>query len=158
MNFDTLTKEERHIAIKQSHTDTESEAIFKHLLEQNNIEYQQEVIIGKFRVDFIINGNVYEINGGYHNSKKQRKKDKTRASYLLKRGYEITEITNKQVFQCQNKEINLEKLLKKDNRCVDKKFIVKPTKKKNQKANEYRRKMWKIAYQKKKEWKKQIAN
>jgi very-short-patch-repair endonuclease len=122
MNFDTLTKEERYIAIKSSHKDTEAEIAFKHLLEQNSIEYQQEVIIGKFRVDFIINGEVYEINGGYHNSKKQRKKDKTRATYILKKGYEITEITNKQVFQCQNKEISLEELLEKDCRCIEKKF------------------------------------
>lgn len=123
--FDTLTKEERHIALSLTHNDTEAEKIFKLLLDKNNIEYKSEVIIGKFRADFIIQNSIYEINGGYHNKRDQRKRDRTRAVYLLKRGYEITEITNKEVFDCQKGLIKFEDLIKKDERCIDDKFLSK---------------------------------
>jgi very-short-patch-repair endonuclease len=131
--------------------DTEAEEIFKSLLEANNIKYQQEVILGRFRADFIIDNFIYEINGGYHGLRKQRRKDKTRATYLLKRGYEIKEISNDDVFKCKAGEIALCELIKGDRRSIKEKFIV-PKKKKRvcAKAKEYRRKAWKEAYQKKK--------
>lgn len=124
-NFDQLTTKEKHEAIASTHIDTKAETTFAELLSASGETFKSEVIIGKYRIDFLLSGSqIIEVNGGYHNTTKQRKKDKSRATYLLKRGYEIKEISNDDVFRCQKKEISLEKLLEPDNRSIKERYEI----------------------------------
>ena len=158
--MENLTKEQKYFALKLNHKDTVAEELFKALLDKYNIEYEEEVILGRYRADFIINSYIYEIIGGYHNTPHQRKKDKSRAEYLLKHfGLEIKEIENERVLDCFKGNVTIWQLLEKDNRSIKEKILVnkkiikkvKPEKSKyDEKANECKRKKWKEMYQLKK--------
>jgi len=113
--LDTGTKTEKYIEVAKEHKDTPSERDFKYLLLKNDIQYQSEVIFGKYRVDFLINRHSVEILGGYHNTKKQRAKDRKRSVYLLKHyNLGIKEITNKEVKDCYDGKIELKDLIEFD--------------------------------------------
>lgn len=137
--FDKMTKKQSYEYLASIHKDTEAEELFCVLLERNGIEYQQEVIYGKHRVDFVLDDYGYELLGGYHNISKQRKKDKARATYLLKHfGLELKEITNEEVFKCWKGEISLAELLQHDDRCIEDKILVKPVVRKNRNTRKVR--------------------
>jgi very-short-patch-repair endonuclease len=63
-------------------------------------EIEAQVVIGLYKVDFIINGKyVIEIDGhDYHKTKEQREYDYTRDRYLIKRGYVVIRFTGTEVF------------------------------------------------------------
>ena len=61
--------------------ESESERRYKKKLQEANIDFSQQVVIGNRRVDFLVNGTeIHEINGHYHYSDSQRKKDLERKS------------------------------------------------------------------------------
>ena len=81
---------------------TESEEIFCGVLDHNYIDYQEQVPIPYnhkilYIVDFLIDKIVVEVDGGYHNTDKQKKYDKVRSKHLRKLGYRIVRIKNEEL-------------------------------------------------------------
>lgn len=83
---------------------TEYELIFKEILDKENIKYifQKGFIKDNFSciVDFYLpkpHKICIEIDGDYHNSDKQKKKDFAKDCYLKSRGFKIIRIKNENV-------------------------------------------------------------
>ena len=84
--------------------ESESERRYKKKLQEANIDFSQQVVIGNRRVDFLVNGTeIHEINGHYHYSDSQRKKDLERKKELEKQGYKIKEIKAETLFKNRKK-------------------------------------------------------
>jgi very-short-patch-repair endonuclease len=90
---------------------TPSELKFQKILKSLNIKYQFQkgFYAGNFScvVDFYIkNMNIcIEIDGGYHTTPEQIKKDKYKDNYLRSRGFNIVRFTNKEVSTLTPEEI-----------------------------------------------------
>lgn len=89
---------------------TPAELRFKHIADKKNIKlecqhrieiFYKGVIKRLYIVDFCdtINKIVFEIDGNYHNTEEQRKKDYKRTKDLQGLGYKVYRITNSQVYQ-----------------------------------------------------------
>ncbi len=68
------------------------EALMKRALEETNIDFEREVQIGKYCVDFLISGKkiVIECDGDYwHGRHQDKEKDKRRDEFLKAKGYLI---------------------------------------------------------------------
>ena len=63
-------------------------------------EIEPQVVIGIYKVDFVINGEfVIEIDGhAWHNTKEQREQDYKRERYLLKNGYTVIRFMGTEIF------------------------------------------------------------
>lgn len=89
---------------------TTAELKFKHIAElkgiklecQYKVDIKYKGVIKKFYiVDFCdpINKVIFEVDGGYHSTQEQRKKDYFRTKDLNSLGYKVYRITNEQVYQ-----------------------------------------------------------
>lgn len=89
---------------------TPAELKFKHIAELKNIklecQYKIDIkykgIIKRFYiVDFcdLINKVIFEVDGGYHNTKEQKEKDYYRTRDLKALGYRVYRITNEEVYK-----------------------------------------------------------
>lgn len=95
--------------------ETPAEKRFEKFLIQNSIEYEkQKKLIGYFGkiyfVDFFIPSRclIVEIDGGYHNSEEQTKKDTIRTTDLtLNTGYRLIRLTNNETLLKNNELIDL---------------------------------------------------
>lgn len=84
--------------------ESESERRYKKKLKEDNVDFSQQVVIGNRRVDFLVNGTeIHEINGDYHYSESQRKKDLERKRELEKQGYKVKEIKAESLFKKRKK-------------------------------------------------------
>ena len=73
----------------ENKADSRTEVIFYRLLEKNNIKFQFQYKIGRYRADFLVNDFlVVEIDGPQH----QEKHDQIRDKYMRKLGYKILRI------------------------------------------------------------------
>lgn len=76
------------------------EALIRKELEKANVNFEQEVQIGKFCVDFLISDKkiVVECDGEYwHNSAQVKKRDDKRNKFLESRGYHVYRFTETQI-------------------------------------------------------------
>lgn len=89
---------------------TEAELKFRHIaeLKKLRLQFQHKInIIKKRRIvkfyfaDFCDTHNklIFEIDGEYHNTEEQKRKDFKRTKDLKRKGYKIFRITNKEVMQ-----------------------------------------------------------
>ena len=78
---------------------TVAEDMFRQRLNFNNVPFMEQVpLCNKYIVDFLLfNKIVVEIDGGYHNTNEQKKRDKVRTKELNKAGYLVVRCTNKEV-------------------------------------------------------------
>lgn len=75
---------------------SQAETIAMKALDANGIPYKHQMILGFFIVDFALMERmlVVEIDGGYHDTPKQRWYDRQRDKYITKCGFEIVHIKN----------------------------------------------------------------
>jgi len=78
-------------------THHEKQAII--ILQQNNIEYRHQFIIEPYIADFLLpeHNIIVEINGGYHDTKRQRYYDHRRYEYLTQKGYLFVSCKNEKL-------------------------------------------------------------
>jgi very-short-patch-repair endonuclease len=75
--------------LKIENNDSKAEAIFYKLLVDNGLNFNFQVEIGYYRVDYLINGNlIIELDGQQHTKEKDDRRDK----YLRSLGYKIIRI------------------------------------------------------------------
>lgn len=78
------------------------EDLFKSELKQNNINFERQKEIGRFKVDFFFSGAdlIVEIDGEkYHSSPEQREKDRKRDSILMKKGYAVLRFAGHRIYR-----------------------------------------------------------
>lgn len=72
---------------------TPFEQFWYDILKENNIEFQEQVSIGKYQADFIIGNFDLEIDGCQHRTKKKQVfKDKERDKYFESLGYLVLRV------------------------------------------------------------------
>lgn len=81
---------------------TEGEKHFKYWLDSRNIPYEEQVCFQddrhKYIFDFLVNKKwVVEIDGGYHNTKYQKAKDKERDALVKSLGLKERRFTNSDI-------------------------------------------------------------
>jgi len=60
---------------------------------------EEQVVVGIYKVDFVCNKCVIEIDGyEFHKTKEQREKDYIRERYLMRQGYTVIRFTGTEVF------------------------------------------------------------
>ena len=79
---------------------TKAELRIRMLLDKSRIQYEFQKQIGPYFADFCFEERklILEIDGGYHETKKQISKDKVRTKVLEGFGYRVMRFTNEQVF------------------------------------------------------------
>jgi very-short-patch-repair endonuclease len=106
-NMDSIARDFQKSLIERM---TPDELKFKHIAElkklhlecQYKIDIKYKGIIKRFYiVDFCdtVNKIIFEVDGGYHNTKEQRIKDYYRTKDLESLGYKVYRITNEEVYQ-----------------------------------------------------------
>ncbi len=69
------------------------EKLWFDFLVDNNIKFEEQVPVGRYTADFILNGNIdLEIDGLQHRSKKNILRDVKRDEYFKSQGYEVIRI------------------------------------------------------------------
>ena len=88
---------------------TEAESAFWQIAKGNGLgqKCRRQYIIGEYIVDFFFRQSmvIVEIDGGYHYTEEQQKKDKERQDWLEQKGYKILRFTNEQVLLDTDKTI-----------------------------------------------------
>jgi very-short-patch-repair endonuclease len=82
---------------------TPAESRLCQMLDEAKIHYQfQSVVDNKYIPDFVIlegcGDLIVEVDGGYHTTRVQRKKDHKRTKYLRKKAYRVVRFKNEKVF------------------------------------------------------------
>lgn len=78
---------------------TPAEAHMKKLLKRAKIPFEFQPVVYGFIPDFLVSDLlVVEVDGGYHKSPSQIKKDAHRSSILIGKGYRVTRFSNDAVF------------------------------------------------------------
>ena len=78
---------------------TKSELAFRNRLEQSNIFYKTQYIIGFYIVDFLVGNTVIEIDGSVHDTEEAKLWDKERNDFILGKGYNLIRIRNEDIFK-----------------------------------------------------------
>ena len=103
------------IAKKLAFNETKAEVKFKAICRQFNIPFSFQYIIKTkysfFIADFLITNKegkkyIVEIDGGYHETWKQKQKDKKRSSKLRMKGYGVIRFKNDDLLLKPDKTIN----------------------------------------------------
>ena len=76
---------------------TYHEGAFKKMLEEKQINFQTQYIIGMYIVDFIVGNTVIELDGDSHDTERNQAWDVNRDCYLKSRGFKIIRIQNKDI-------------------------------------------------------------
>lgn len=100
-------------ANRMKNNPTTAELAFRKILKEFNLKFKEQVPFSgygkKYILDFRVEKKwVVEIDGGYHMSYDQKKKDEERDSILQKYGYKVRRFTNDEVI---NYSINLRRWL-----------------------------------------------
>lgn len=80
---------------------TPAELHLKKELQRKGIRFRSQRPIDYYIVDFLIfmKAIVIEVDGGYHFTPEQIKKDQIRQKYIESKGFEVIRVTNEQVFK-----------------------------------------------------------
>lgn len=97
---------ERYADANREHR-TDAEMEFSRYLMSMGVVFEEQVPIFRggnencgYIADFLLpNATIVEIDGGYHKSGQQRKKDRARTKWLRKHGFKVVRYTNQQVFE-----------------------------------------------------------
>lgn len=91
---ETLKRRAKHLSKL-----TGAEAAFSKKLKRDGVKFRTQVVIGFHIVDFLIPGKglVIEVDGGYHDTNAQRKKDARRTKSLRSLGLQVIRIRNEDV-------------------------------------------------------------
>lgn len=101
-----LTKEQRYArAEEMRNKPTYSEKKFRNRLIAQGIDYQSQVVIGYYIVDFLLGSIVVEIDGDSHFEDDAIIYDQKRTKYLEKRGYKVVRVLNAEVGRVRIKDI-----------------------------------------------------
>lgn len=85
--------------------DSKAEKIFYEILQKEKIPFEYQVKIGRYRVDYLIDGFlIFEGDGPHH--AEQKEKDQARDKYLEKMGYEVIRLTWHVVALCLDETID----------------------------------------------------
>lgn len=99
MNND-LSKIQFARQLRQNQTDVE-QLLWKYLRNRrfNGVKFRRQHPIGPYIVDFasLENQLIVELDGGHHNTKEGKRKDKERIFWLEKNGYRIIRFWNNEV-------------------------------------------------------------
>ena len=98
------------IALSRKGNETKAERIFYETAKLKNLRLRREYriyirdrnrIVKFYFADFcdVLNKVIFEVDGGYHNSKEQKLKDALRTNDLRKMGYRVFRISNIDVFK-----------------------------------------------------------
>ena len=69
------------------------EKLWFNFLVDNNIKFEEQVPVGRYTADFILNGNIdLEIDGLQHRSKRNILRDAKRDEYFKSQGYKVVRI------------------------------------------------------------------
>lgn len=104
-------KEAKGLRKKLVKTRTSEEQIFEHILNEAGIHYEiQKYIRVKKRMSFpdffIPKGKILvEIDGEYHNEKKQKEWDEYKERQWRKQRYKVVRFTNDEIYNLSNSEI-----------------------------------------------------
>jgi len=92
-------KQRQIINLRSASPESPLESVFRYKLMKARLKYEMQVKIGRFRVDFVLNGKlVVETHGAeFHASQQAWEKDRERVLWLRSQGWDVIELTFKQV-------------------------------------------------------------
>ena len=92
-------KQRRIISLRSDTPESPLESVFRYKLMKARLKHEMQVKIGRFRVDFLLNGKlVVETHGAeFHASQQAWEKDRERVLWLRSQGWDVIELTFKQV-------------------------------------------------------------
>ena len=74
---------------------TKAEKEFRNKLDSKKIKYKNQLVIGKYIVDFLVGNTIYEIDGDSHIGREEY--DAERDKFLTQKGYKVIRILNSEV-------------------------------------------------------------
>ena len=92
-------KQRRIISMRSDAPESPLESVFRYKLTKARFAHEMQVKIGRYRVDFLISGKlVVETHGAeFHSSQLAWEKDRERVLWLRSQGWDVIELTFKQV-------------------------------------------------------------